>query len=167
MSFQRYTLLFADSLIQFDEELWPVTQDDIEDFPQVFRSSTRSPPAAAPQPSHDAPVAPSSAPTPAQVEAESSNSENEDAPQPVPKKGVRVLDPPTRLDGSKRHKARKVKTTERRRCRVCFARGGGKKRKDTRNYCLDCKVFMCDGECFEDYHSLRNYMAPRNHSSTP
>ena len=46
----------------------------------------------------------------------------------------------------KKHKQKK--------CRVCQKKG---KRRDSRYFCVKCKVTLCPDECFNVYHSERKY----------
>lgn len=41
-----------------------------------------------------------------------------------------------------------------RRCKVCHARGA---RKETRSMCEHCHVALCPYECFQVYHTVKNY----------
>ena len=46
-----------------------------------------------------------------------------------------------------------------RRCVVCYAsnKNGKKIRKETRIWCPDCEVALCNIPCFKIYHTQRNY----------
>lgn len=53
------------------------------------------------------------------------------------------------------------KNTKRGRCRVCSqkksAATGKKKDTKTQNFCRKCEVFLCLGQCFEDFHTKSTY----------
>ena len=51
------------------------------------------------------------------------------------------------------------KGNKRGRCKVCGnQKTADGKRKDTKtaNFCTRCKVFLCEGDCFQKYHTKHN-----------
>ena len=85
----------------------------------------------------------------------SSSSEEEDAPPPK----APTYDPPNRLRGGfKSHHISTLPPTANKKypqrvCRLCSKNGI---RRDTRFYCKDCKVALCNRPCFGDYHSKKH-----------
>lgn len=49
------------------------------------------------------------------------------------------------------------KNTKQGRCRVCSQKKNGKKDTKTQNYCQKCGIFLCIGQCFEDFHTKSSY----------
>ena len=86
---------------------------------------------------------------------DSSSSEEEDAPPPK----ASTYDPPNRLRGGfKFHHISTLPPTANKKypqrvCRLCSKNGI---RRDTRFYCKDCKVALCNRPCFGDYHSKKH-----------
>ena len=86
---------------------------------------------------------------------DSSSSEEEDAPPPK----APTYDPPNRLRGGfKSHHISTLPPTANKKypqrvCRLCNKNGI---RRDTRFYCKDCKVALCNRPCFGDYHSKKH-----------
>ena len=86
---------------------------------------------------------------------DSSSSEEEDAPPPK----ASTYDPPNRLRGGfKFHHISTLPPTANKKypqrvCRLCSKNGI---RRDTRFYCKDCKVALCNRPCFGDYQSKKH-----------
>lgn len=53
------------------------------------------------------------------------------------------------------------KNTKRGKCRVCSQKKnpttGKKKDTKTQNFCQKCGIFLCIGQCFEDFHTKSSY----------
>ena len=65
-----------------------------------------------------------------------------------------VVDPPERLESKHHHTTQKIANKKRRRCRVCVKH---KIRKDSCYECDTCKVALCLGSCFKQYHLNADY----------
>ena len=92
-----------------------------------------------------------------QTSQDISDDENDDAPPPHSSAGV---DAPNRLRGGfKFHILEEFPPTAKkqkpqRKCKLCSKKG---KRQDTRYFCKECKVALCQVPCYAKYHSKKTF----------